>query len=204
MDWLIQAAGAALVLLWAADVFLTVLYARSGTGIVSPKLHRWSWMLFRALAPRRPAARDSILSFTGPALMVLTFLAWLLLLLVGFGLLVLPELGGDIVVADEDAPLNFATALYFAGLSLSTLGTGDIVARSGGWQVMMMMMAFIGFSFLSLSVTYLMSVYSALVRRQRRCGRADRPARPERGICRGPLSACDARDQRARPSRIAP
>src|SRR4051812_35660355 len=38
--------GAALVLLVIADVFLTVLYARIGAGIVSPWIARATWWLY--------------------------------------------------------------------------------------------------------------------------------------------------------------
>lgn len=45
-----QAAGAALILLFLADVFMTVLYARAGTGFLAPRWSRAIWMLLCAAA----------------------------------------------------------------------------------------------------------------------------------------------------------
>ena len=165
MDWLSCLAGAALILLWAADVFLTVLYARSGTGLLSPRLNRFVWWLFRTLAPRKGARRWRWLSFAGPVLLLANFLMWVALLVVGFALLIWPDVGRSIVAVEGEGDTGFATALYYAGLSLATLGTGDVVATTGGWRVLMMLKAFLGFFFLSLITTYLISIYSAIVRR---------------------------------------
>ena len=38
-----QIAGAALTLLFLADIFLTVLYARAGTGLLAPRWNRLVW-----------------------------------------------------------------------------------------------------------------------------------------------------------------
>ena len=60
-----QALGALLVLATLLDVFLTVLYARLGTSILSRRLARGTWLLFRRggglpAPPRReiPVALD--------------------------------------------------------------------------------------------------------------------------------------------------
>ena len=51
--------GAALILLFLADIFLTVLYARAGTGLRAPHWNRGMWALLHAIAglraPIRPA-----------------------------------------------------------------------------------------------------------------------------------------------------
>jgi lipid-binding SYLF domain-containing protein len=45
-----QVAGALLMALILLDVFFTVLYARIGTGIISTRLARGTWLTVRALA----------------------------------------------------------------------------------------------------------------------------------------------------------
>src|SRR5436190_11352057 len=55
--------GAALILIVLADVFLTVLYARMGNGIVSHRLACWTWYVFRAVAKPLPRYKDRVLSF---------------------------------------------------------------------------------------------------------------------------------------------
>jgi hypothetical protein len=67
-----QVFGAFLMLAVLLDVFLTVLYARVGTGILSHKLARLTWQLFRLLPAGR--YRPTVLSFCGPAILVLLVL----------------------------------------------------------------------------------------------------------------------------------
>src|SRR5438105_3241515 len=49
VHFLVQWLGAALVLVALIDVFLTVLYARSGVGLISRWLIPGTWKIFRAL-----------------------------------------------------------------------------------------------------------------------------------------------------------
>ncbi|OUC53680.1 hypothetical protein CA262_18570 [Sphingobium sp. GW456-12-10-14-TSB1] len=164
MNWA-QLTGAGIVTIALADVFLTVLFARSGTGLITPRLNRLIWALFKAASPRRGGLRDTILAFAGPTMMVATVSVWFLLLTCGFALIVWPALGTSIQASQGPTPTDFAAALYFSGYSLTTLGTGDIVPQTSGFRILMVLQAFLGFSILTLALTYLMSVYSALVRR---------------------------------------
>jgi hypothetical protein len=49
MRWVEPLAGVSLMTLVLADVFLTILYARAGTGIISDRLARLIWLTLRAL-----------------------------------------------------------------------------------------------------------------------------------------------------------
>lgn len=164
MNW-VQLTGAAVVTVALADIFLTVLYARSGAGLITPRLNRLVWALFKAAAPRRGSVRDGILSFAGPTMMVVTVAVWFLLLTSGFALIIWPALGASIQASQGPTPTGFAAAFYYSGYSFTTLGTGDIVPQTSGFRILMVLQAFLGFSVLTLTLTYLMSVYSALVRR---------------------------------------
>lgn len=157
--------GTLLVLLALADVFVTVLYARAGIGLLTPRLYRATWMAFKAQGARMGTRRDAFLSFAGPTLMVLTVSAWFALLLLGFALIAWPALGTALQASEGRTPLDFGSAIYYAGYSLTTLGTGDIVPRTGTYRALMVVQAAVGFSVITLTLTYFMSVYSALVRR---------------------------------------
>jgi hypothetical protein len=61
----------------ACRVFLTVLYARAGTGIISDRLARLVWLALRRLGSARGNSR--VLSFCGPFIVV-ALLTWLFLL----------------------------------------------------------------------------------------------------------------------------
>jgi hypothetical protein len=60
-----QLLGAGLILLILTDVFLTVLYARADTGLISRQLAHGAFVIFRSLSRTRNAAKGKLLSFAG-------------------------------------------------------------------------------------------------------------------------------------------
>ncbi|MFL6798018.1 MAG: two pore domain potassium channel family protein [Xanthobacteraceae bacterium] len=155
-----QSLGGLLMLLVLADVFLTVLYARAGTGIISEKLARMVWAIFR----NAPAKRHlpTVLSFCGPSILVLLVLTWSLLLDLGAGMIVHPLLGTGIRSSSGSSPTDFVTAVYVGGSSLSIVSSSDLEPQTSSTKVFFILNAVIGTSVISLTLTYLMQVYAAL------------------------------------------
>jgi len=69
-----QGGGALLMVTVLADVFLTVLYARVGTGLLSRRLAQTTWAMFKSIPAGRQ--RPLVLSLCGPAILVLLVLTW--------------------------------------------------------------------------------------------------------------------------------
>lgn len=157
--------GAGLVAVALTDMFLIVLYLRGGTGLITPALSRLVWGALRAVGRLTGEKHGLVLAYSGPLLLVAIATVWAGLTWVGFGLMVWPALGGGIRATAGATPTDFATALYYAGFSLTTLGTGDLTPRTGGWRLATVAAAGLGFSSFTLVVTYFLSVYSALRRR---------------------------------------
>ena len=165
-DLLLQLAGGLICLLALTDLYLVVLYARSDLGFLASRLSQVLWRLFRGVARRLPEGpRSWLLTFVGPTLMALIVVVWVGLLLVGFALVSWPALGDEIRKTDGPTPTDFVTALYYSGYTLATLGFGDMVPHTALYRVLAVLEAALGFGVLTLALTYLMSVYSALVRR---------------------------------------
>jgi hypothetical protein len=82
--------GAAIMLLILADVFLTILYARAGTGLLSNKITRATFAAFRAISKGANSKHGSVLSFCGPAIVVVLILVWFFGLSLGAGLIMHP------------------------------------------------------------------------------------------------------------------
>ena len=61
-----QAAGLGLLTLILLDIFVTVLYARAGSGLIAPHLERGLWRLLRRISSMSRRGREQILSFAGP------------------------------------------------------------------------------------------------------------------------------------------
>jgi Flp pilus assembly protein protease CpaA len=133
--------------------------------MLSNWVYQGGWWFFRGVALALPSHKDRLLAYGGPSLLILTVLLWVLLLLFGFALIVWPALGSAIQASSGGTPMDFAAALYYAGFSLTTLGAGDIVPLSAPYRLLTVLMAAVGFSVLTLSLTFFTSVYSALLRR---------------------------------------
>ena len=158
-----QAVGAALMLLFLTDVFLTVLYARAGTGLLAPYWNRAVWGVFRAASKRFSRHSGTVLSLAGPVIVVLLIGFWALGLTVGAALVIRPEIGLSIRSSGSGTPTDFVTALLIAGNSLSIVGSGgDYSPHSTGARILFLLNSLIGASVLSLVLSYLVQVYAGL------------------------------------------
>lgn len=160
-----QVGGAVLMLLFLADIFLTVLYARAGTGLLAPQWNRLMWALIKAISRPFGRQRSAILSFAGPLIVVALIAFWALGLTVGAALIIRPELGTAIQPSSGDTPTDFVTALLVAGNSLSIVGGGDYSPHTSATRLLFLLNSLIGASVLSLVLSYLVQVYSALQER---------------------------------------
>ncbi|SES48110.1 Ion channel [Pedococcus cremeus] len=160
-------AGTALVLLVIADVFLTVLFPASGRGPVRRPLSRWTWRCFAVLGRRMASPRRrQFLAYSGPVQIAVTIVVWVSLLVFGWALVFQPALGAGIDAAQGPTSKSFATALYYSGFSITTLGTGDVVPTTGAYRLLTVLEAGLGFSVFTMVLTYFLSIYSALVSRK--------------------------------------
>ena len=145
------------------DIFLTVLYARMGTTLLSGYVCRTTWRAFRLAATPFPSRRGAILSFCGPAMMLILVGFWAIGLTVGAALIFYPALGTAIQSGDgQRVPHDFVTALYAAANSLSIVGGGSYSARTTAFKLIHMINSLVGLCGISLTLTYVMQVYSAL------------------------------------------
>ncbi|GAB6058901.1 potassium channel family protein [Desulfonatronum parangueonense] len=165
MDWILYTLGALLVLCAAVDVFLTVLYARSGVGLLSPGVNRCVWYLFRKTGGLVPRRKHLVLSLCGPTIIVVLTLLWIVLLVTGFALIIWPQLGISVVSDNGPTPTGFLVALYYSGYSFSTLGTGNIIPDNDLYRILMVVQSVIGFSFFTLIITWFLSLFDALRQR---------------------------------------
>jgi hypothetical protein len=158
--------GTLLMAIVLADVFLTVLYARAGTGIMSDRLARLVWLAMRGVISSR---NNHLLSLCGPIIVVALLLTWSILLALGAALIVHPLLGTSITSSNQQTPTDFMTALYVAGSSLSIVGGSNFGPQSAGAKLLFLLNSVIGTSVISLTITYLMQIYGALRSRNSLC-----------------------------------
>ena len=92
---------------------------------------------------------------------------WSVLYVVGFALLYLPFVHNPaaFVISDVHQQSAFGDALYFSALSFFTLGYGEIVPLHPITRLLAVLQGGLGLTTLSLSVTYLLSVYPLIARK---------------------------------------
>jgi hypothetical protein len=157
-----EIAGALLMALVLLDVLLTVLYARVGTGIISTRLARGTWLTVRALAKATPSRRGKVLSFAGPIILVMLVLVWGVGLTLGSALALHPHMGTQIKASSGPTSTDFLSAMFAGGSSISIVGAGDFAPKSRGFMMFYLFNSLVGMSMISLTLTYLMQIYSAL------------------------------------------
>jgi Ion channel len=88
------------------------------------------------------------------------------LLILGYALVYWPHLPADFNVQEKAQSSSGIEALYFSGITFTTLGYGDIAPRSTPMRLLALSEALTGFGFISLAVTYLVSLTAALERKR--------------------------------------
>jgi hypothetical protein len=160
-----QVAGLCLLTLILLDIFVTVLYARAGSGLIAPHVGRRLWRLIRRISTVSNRGREHILSFGGPLLVVAVVAMWFVGLSFGAALVIHPALGSGVRAPNGDTPASFVTALLAGGSSVSIAGSGALEPDTEKFRLFYFFTAIAGTAVTSVVLTYLMQVYSALLRR---------------------------------------
>ena len=162
---MIAAIGIVLVLVALIDIFQTVILPRPIIGsrvglsrsIVGFTWRAWRWYCLRLA----PSPRERRLALYAPSVLVLTLAIWVLVLMVGYGLVLY-------ALRDEAHPalVDVWTAIYFAGTSLLTIGFGDVVVTSALGRAVAVMAGASGLVVVALTITFVFSLYAFFQRRE--------------------------------------
>jgi len=156
--------GLSVVLLALGDLFAQVVVPRPARGSwrLSRIFFRISWRFWRWVALRvSPETREDILGAYAPFAVVFLLGIWVLLLAVGYGLMLY-------ALREQTQPelRSYWEALYFSGVSLLTIGYGDIVATAGLARAVVLIEAGTGLGTVALVISMLFSLYSSFQRRE--------------------------------------
>jgi ABC-type multidrug transport system fused ATPase/permease subunit len=159
------AGGLFLIAFVAWDVFNTVALPRPTPSVyrLARNLTRFAWRAWCRQGRRMALGdrRERWLGAFAPLLVLVLLVAWVLLLITGFGLI-------DLAFgADFNPPIqSIGTALYMAGTGLLTIGFGDIVPTVALTRAIAIMSAGLGLGTVALVITYLFSLYGSFQRRE--------------------------------------
>lgn len=167
LAWIAIPLGLGLIVLAMLDVFLTVLHIQLESPI-SNRLNRRCWQLLLAVSRRLPPdTRDAVLGWGAPLMIGGIVVFWSLLYIVGFALLYAPFVHDPaaFLLSEVEPQSALGDALYFSALSFVTLGYGEIVPLHPIARLLAVLQGGCGLTTLSLSVTYLLSVYPLISRK---------------------------------------
>jgi hypothetical protein len=160
-------AGALLLLVVLWDTFETIVLPRSVTRefrltrfFDQTSWAAWSWVARRT---RRAPSRDALVSYFGPLSLIVLLAFWAVCLLLGFALI---QWGMRVPLAHSGEAAGFGEYVYFSGVTLFTLGYGDITAGDADGRVVSVLEAGVGIGFLAMVIGYLPVIYQAFSRRE--------------------------------------
>ncbi len=157
------AAGVGLLLVIIYDVYATVLHSSARYGPIGERLDRGVWRVARTVAFMLPRMkRHKFLNLVGPLMLPFLLLTYIVLLVFAFALIYYPHLADSFTATQEAAGTGFDDALYFSGLSLTTVGYGDVVPRTGAMRFVAVFESAVGIISITLAITYLLTIYGAL------------------------------------------
>ncbi len=154
-----------LIILW--DTFETIVLPRTVTRRIrfARLYYRAVWRGWASVARQLPDNewRSGFLGAFGPLSLLVLMGLWAACLVVSFGLI---QWGlGTRLIAAEPHP-GLASDIYMSGVTLFTLGYGDVVHRTPLGRTLTVIEAGVGIGFLALVIGYLPVIYQAFSRRE--------------------------------------
>jgi len=153
--------GVAVLVVTVGDLIWTTLWVEGGAGPLTTRLTTWTWRAVRAVGARRPR----VLTLSGPVVLLFGVVTWIVLLWAGWTL-IFAGAENTLVDTRDPGPISWSERVYFVGYSLFTLGNGDFAPRDGVWQILTALTTATGMLFITLIVSYVISVLDAVTQKR--------------------------------------
>lgn len=150
--------GAIVLVIAVVDLLWTTLWVDGGSGPLSSRLTTWIWRGLRTVGEQR----SRTLSLAGPLILTLTLVMWVTFFWGGWTLIFA---GGEPSLIDtrDQGPISWVEHIYFVAYTLFTMGNGDFTPANGSWQITTSLTTASGMLFITLAVSYVLSVLGAVV-----------------------------------------
>lgn len=105
-----------------------------------------------------------LLSLSGPLILFSTILLWIIFLWIGWTLIFYSF--PTSIIDKNNTTISFIDILYYVGYTMFTVGNGDFYPNGGIWQFLSSIISIGGMLMITLSVTYILQVISAVVNKR--------------------------------------
>jgi Ion channel len=155
---LLPSIGITLLVLVAIDVFMTVFNPAEYGGPITLRQNRLIWAIARTASSRSEGRRrHRALALAAPLMAITTVLLWLMMLIVGFGLIYLPWMRTFLV--DPGHLRNpLVEAFYFSASTATTLSIGDLVPDLDAFRVLVPLETLAGVGLLTAVLQYILAI----------------------------------------------
>lgn len=153
--------GVLLLFSVTVDLLWTTIWVAGGAGPLTSRMMSWIWTTLRLVSQRN----SRLLTLAGPLILVTGLLLWIVLLWLGWSFLFASS--EDVLIDTLNrGPISWSDRLYFTGYTIFTMGNGDFAPRGPVWQLFTTLSTASGMLFVTLSVTYVLSVLGAVTQKR--------------------------------------
>lgn len=152
--------GTAILLLVIYDFFFTTL-SGNGTGLITEYTSIFSDKIIRSSA--KIFGRQTF-NFRGLLVNLIVLAFWIILIWIG--LFLVYSSNPEAITNSDGRVANSWERFYFTAYTISTLGMGNFKPTSASFEMLTSVFSIFGFIFFTTSMTYLISVSSALVNKR--------------------------------------
>lgn len=154
--------GILLTILGLTEGLWTSLWVDGNSAPLTSRVTTWIWKLFRIVVSTK---NNKTLSLAGPVILFFTVVLWILLIWLGWTLIFYsyPE---SLLVKSTNSLPDFTDVIWYVGYCMFTVGNGDFTPQGDIWQVLSSLVAFTGMAMVTLSITYVLQVISAVVNKR--------------------------------------
>lgn len=144
------------------DILWTTLLIAGG-GPMTYRIITGIWSFFLVLNDK--AGKHKILPYGGLVIIVINITCWVGLTYLGW-VLIFSGHEQAVLHSQSLTPADLYSRIYYVGFTLITLGIGDYVPGTDLWKFVTIIASANGFIFVTLAITYLLPIVSAVVQKR--------------------------------------
>jgi hypothetical protein len=158
MNEIILIAGILLTIWGLTEGLWTTIWVDGNSAPFTSRYTTFIWKIFRLLIR---SGNDRKLSLAGPFILITTVLIWIGIIWIGWTLIFLshPQSLGSQNLSE---PVDFTDVLWYVAYNMFTVGNGDFKPQGDTWQVVSSFISLTGMTMVTLSITYVLQVISAV------------------------------------------